>query len=1088
MLMSHFHYDASSFRLPDLMHSQLGSFRRFLTQGVREELVRFPVIEDAQGRVQLRLLIHRRILKMPSWDEKQAIYNGGTYSARLYVPVLIRRKGADSVRCKRILLGSIPLMTTRATFVVNGVSRVLVNQIVRSPGLYYELTKDPQGGFRYYATFIAHSGAWLRLEIDRKGRMWAWVDKEKKVGIMILLGCMGLDANTIAVSLSSPRFLSQSVSTRRKIRHWQACVPSPEEATMALYDKLLNKEKDKAKRRIKEEDKDELNWQETARRTQWLQQRFFKRRCHIGKIGRANINKRLKLSIPGHETFLLPEDVLKALDYLANLSLGLGSVDDIDDLRNRRVRSTGEMMQHYLRMGLGQLAKVARDHVSKMVISPKKKYRLAHVFSAKPMATTWKELFGSHPLSQFLDQTNPLAEITHKRRISCLGPGGIDRDTARFDVRDIHPSHYGRICPIETPEGPNTGLIASLASHARVNGQGVLQSPFHRVEHGRIFTRRKPLYLSAGKEHSRKISTGDLGYQPHNSAKASKLPVRYKQEFSTTEWSQVELVGIFPMQYFSVAASLIPFLEHNDANRALMGSNMQRQSVPLLNPERPIVGTGLEAQVAMDSGSLVRAREDGIVAYADACMIQVDHRALGLVQYDLQLYHRSNQNTCIHQRPLVCQGDKIRKGQVLADGASTAQGELALGKNILVAYMPWEGYNFEDAVVISERLVYDHVYTSLHIERYECKVYQNHHLGPELVTHKIPHLDEHLLRHLDSGGVAMRGAWVETGDVLVGKLTPREASDHVPHHLRLLVAVVGEDIYTKQETCLKVPPGGRGRVIDAHWLKNDETLVGNTSVVHVYVLQKRKIQVGDKVAGRHGNKGIVSKILPREDMPYLQDGTPVDMVLSPLGVPSRMNVGQILECLLGLAGHFLGKQYRVLPFDERYESEASRKFVFSQLCEARSNTGLRWLFETDSPGKSRLRDGRTSEVLGQCVTAGKAYMLKLIHQVDDKIHARSTGPYSVITQQPLRGRSKQGGQRLGEMEVWALEGFGAAYTLQELLTLKSDDMQGRRDTASAIVLNRPFPRPGTPESFKVLLWELRGLLVDSNLTESQPMA
>nr|YP_010932317.1 RNA polymerase beta subunit [Hormidiella parvula]WKT05946.1 RNA polymerase beta subunit [Hormidiella parvula] len=1122
--MCQFRYDASSFRLPDLMHSQLVSFRRFLTKGIREELVRFPIIEDPQGKVELRLLAHRHTLILSKWDEKQAVYHGGTYCARLYVPVLVKRKGTDDVRCRRILLGSIPLMTTRATFVVNGVSRVLVNQIVRSPGLYYEFAKDPQGGVRYYATFIAHSGAWLRLEIDRRGRLWAWVDKDQKVPIMVLLGCMGLDSHTLAMSLSSleidrrgrlwawvdkdqhiqlkvvlsgtgvdsdadatslsfPAWLNRSVSHR--VRYWQSYVLSPEDAITELYDKLRNKETDRARRKIRPDSWEEVRWQEMARRTRWLQQRFFKRRCHIGRIGRANLNKRLGLSIPGHETFLLPEDVLKSLDSLANVSLGVGSFDDIDDLRNRRVRSTGEMMQHYLRVGVGQLSKVARDHVSKMAIGPKSKPSMAHMFSAKPIATTWKELFGSHPLSQFLDQTNPLAEITHKRRISCLGPGGIDRETARFDVRDIHPSHYGRICPIETPEGPNTGLIASLASHARVNSQGVLQSPFHRVQEGQICRNKAPLYLSAGQEDSHKISAGDLDYDSCNLSDSSKLAVRYKQEFCTTEWSQVELVGIFPMQYFSVAACLIPFLEHDDANRALMGSNMQRQAVPLLNPERAIVGTGLEAQVAIDSGTLIRARQDGLVCYADARTIQVEHDSLGLVQYDLQLYQRSNQDTCIHQRPLVSQGDKVKKGQVLADGASTAGGELALGKNILVAYMPWEGYNFEDAVVISERLVYDHVYTSLHIERHECKCYKTHHLGSEMVTRNIPHLDEHLLRHLDSEGVAMRGAWVEAGDVLVGKLTPREASDHLSGAWRLLVAMRGEEIRTKQDTSLKVPPGGRGRVMDAHWLQNEETLMGDVSVTHVYVLQKRKIQVGDKVAGRHGNKGIVSKILPREDMPYLQDGTPVDMVLSPLGVPSRMNVGQIFECLLGLAGHLLGKQYRVVPFDERYEPEASRKLVFSQLCEARSSTGFRWLFEPDSPGKGRLRDGRTGEAFDQCVTVGKAYMLKLIHQVDDKIHARSTGPYSLITQQPLRGRSKQGGQRLGEMEVWALEGFGAAYTLQELLTLKSDDMQGRRDMANAIVLNRPFPRPGTPESFKVLLWELRGLLVDSQLRELQ---
>jgi DNA-directed RNA polymerase subunit beta len=667
--------------------------------------------------------------------------------------------------------------------------------------------------------------------------------------------------------------------------------------------------------------------------------------------------------------------------------------------------------------------------------------------------------------------------MVHKRRLSSLGPGGLTRRTAGFQVRDIHPSHYGRICPIETSEGMNAGLIGSLAIHAEINSLGCLESPFYKIsnlpEKDQIFN------LSAGEDEDYRIATGNcLALDEHNREELV-TPARYRQDFAAITWEQVQLRSIFPLQYFSVGASLIPFLEHNDANRALMGSNMQRQAVPLLETEKCIVGTGIEIQTALDSGSVTIAKIGGKIHYIDNDKITLsgNHK---IMNTNLIIYQRSNNNTCIHQKPRVGNKKYIRQGQILADGAATSKGELALGKNILVAYMPWEGYNFEDAILISERLIYHNIYTSLHIERYEIEARMTSQ-GGEKFTREIPHLDNYLLRHLDQNGIVSTGAWVEAGDVLVGKLTPQETEEtlRAPEG-KLLQAIFGIQVANSRESCLKVPIGGKGRVIDVRSIFREDNS-NDARIIHVYILQKRKIQVGDKVAGRHGNKGIISKILARQDMPFIQNGIPIDMILSPLGVPSRMNVGQIFECLLGLAGDFLKKNYRVIPFDERYEREASRKLVFSQLHEASKQTTNPWLFEPDNPGKTRLFDGRTGDIFEQPITIGKAYMLKLIHQVDDKIHARSSGPYALVTQQPLRGRSRRGGQRVGEMEVWASEGFGVAYILQEMLTIKSDHIRARYEVLGAIITGEPIPKPETaPESFKLLVRELRSLALEIN--------
>jgi len=703
----------------------------------------------------------------------------------------------------------------------------------------------------------------------------------------------------------------------------------------------------------------------------------------------------------------------------------------------------------------------------------------AQLVNPKPLVAAIKEFFGSSQLSQFMDQTNPLAELTHKRRISALGPGGLTRERAGFAVRDIHPSHYGRLCPIETPEGPNAGLINSLATHARVNEYGFIETPFWRVENGVVQKSGDPIYLSADLEDECRVAPGDVATDADGQILAELIPVRYRQDFEKVPPEQVDYVQLSPVQVISVATSLIPFLEHDDANRALMGSNMQRQAVPLLRPERPLVGTGLETQVARDSGMVPISRVNGSVTFVDATAIVVrDEEGYDHTHF-LQKYQRSNQDTCLNQRPIVRQGDPVIIGQVLADGSACEGGEIALGQNVLIAYMPWEGYNYEDAILVSERLVNDDLYTSVHIEKYEIEARQTK-LGPEEITREIPNVAEESLGNLDEMGIIRIGAFVESGDILVGKVTPKGESDQPPEE-KLLRAIFGEKARDVRDNSLRVPSTERGRVVDVRIYtreQGDELPPGANMVVRVYVAQRRKIQVGDKMAGRHGNKGIISRILPREDMPYLPDGTPVDIVLNPLGVPSRMNVGQVFELLMGWAAHNLDCRVKIVPFDEMYGAEKSQQTVQAYLKEAAGQPGKDWIYNPEDPGKLLLRDGRTGEPFDQPVAVGYSHFLKLVHLVDDKIHARSTGPYSLVTQQPLGGKAQQGGQRLGEMEVWALEAYGAAYTLQELLTVKSDDMQGRNEALNAIVKGKPIPRPGTPESFKVLMRELQSLGLD----------
>jgi len=1045
-------YTLANYMLPDLVEIQRSSFRWFLEEGLIEELNSFSPITDYTGKLELHFLGKDYKLKRPKYDVDEAKRRDSTYAVQMYVPTRLINKETGEIKEQEVFIGDLPLMTDRGTFIINGAERVIVNQIVRSPGVYYKSETDKNGRRTYSASLIPNRGAWLKFETDKNDLVWVRIDKTRKLSAQVLLKALGLSDSEIMDAMRHPDYYQKTLDKEGN--------PTEEEALMELYRKLRPGEPPTV-----------------SGGQQLLDSRFFDpKRYDLGRVGRYKINKKLRLNVPDTMRVLTPQDIVAAIDYLINLEFDVGSTDDIDHLGNRRVRSVGELLQNQVRVGLNRLERIIRE---RMTVSDADTLTPASLVNPKPLVAAIKEFFGSSQLSQFMDQTNPLAELTHKRRLSALGPGGLTRERAGFAVRDIHPSHYGRICPIETPEGPNAGLIGSLATHARVNAYGFIETPFYPVENGRVLKDSPPLYMTADEEDDLRVAPGDIPMDEDGKILGESVPVRYRQDFTTTTPDQVDYVAVSPVQIISVATSLIPFLEHDDANRALMGSNMQRQAVPLLRPERPLVGTGLEAQAARDSGMVIVSRTDGEVTQVDARHIRIKDKTGRETAYELQKYQRSNQDTCLNQRPLVFEGDDVVAGQVIADGSATEGGELALGQNILVAYMPWEGYNYEDAILISERLVMDDVYTSIHIEKYEIEARQTK-LGPEEITREIPNVGEDALRQLDETGIIRIGAWVEAGDILVGKVTPKGESDQPPEE-KLLRAIFGEKARDVRDNSLRVPNGEKGRVVDVRVFtreQGDELPPGANMVVRVYVAQKRKIQVGDKMAGRHGNKGIISRILPMEDMPYLPDGTPLDIVLNPLGVPSRMNVGQVFECLLGWAGENLGLRFKLTPFDEMYGEESSRTTVHGKLKQASEEEDQDWVFNPEHPGKIKVYDGRTGEAFDRPITVGKAYMLKLVHLVDDKIHARSTGPYSLVTQQPLGGKAQQGGQRFGEMEVWALEAFGAAYTLQELLTVKSDDMQGRNEALNAIVKGKAIPRPGTPESFKVLMRELQSLGLD----------
>ena len=788
----------------------------------------------------------------------------------------------------------------------------------------------------------------------------------------------------------------------------------------------------------------------------------------LGKIGRSKINNRLNVKLSKRITTITYEDIFAIIDKLITLSTSKQVSDDIDHLKNRRVRSVGELLQNLFRIGFQRLLRKLRSQTNKTYSSQLSSFNI--------VGATIREFFGASQLSQYMDQTNPLSSLTHRRRISGLGPGGFDRDRISFAVRDIHPSHYGRICPIETPEGQNVGLIASLTTCARVNESGFLETPFWRVINGKVIKTGNPIYLTADIEDFYKIAPADISTNGENYLTKNLIPVRYKQDFLTVTPSEVDFIAVSPIQVVSVAASLIPFFEHDDANRALMGSNMQRQSVPLLLPQKPIVGTGLENQIALDSGMVINAQRDGIVESVTANKIIIRENSGRHLKYDLQKYQRSNQETCINHRPIVWEGEKIKSGQMLTDGPGIISSELSLGQNVLVAYMPWQGYNFEDAILINERLVYEDIFTSIHIERYEIEIDRTAEMS-EQTTNNIPNLSISDVQNLNEDGIVTIGTFVKPGDILVGKIIPKDDSEQLPES-KLLRAIFGAKAKGVRDTSFRMPEGEYGRVIETLTFNRRTKLAYKFEKIQIFIAQIRKIQVGDKIAGRHGNKGIISRILPRQDMPFLPDGTPIDIILNPLGVPSRMNVGQLYECLLGLAGHKLNRRFKILPFDEMYGSEVSRILINKKLRQASIENDEAWLFNPYSPGKMVLLDGRTGKEFDNPITVGNAYMLKLIHLVDDKMHSRATGPYSLVTQQPLGGKAQHGGQRFGEMEVWALEGFGASFTLKELLTIKSDDMQGRNETLNSIIKGQPIPTSGVPESFKVLVQELRSIGLD----------
>ena len=1043
--------------LPDLVEVQRASFKWFLDKGLIEELESFSPITDYTGKLELHFIGSEYRLKRPRHDVEEAKRRDATFASQMYVTCRLVNKETGEIKEQEVFIGELPLMTERGTFIINGAERVIVNQIVRSPGVYFKDEMDKNGRRTYNASVIPNRGAWLKFETDKNDLLHVRVDKTRKINAHVLMRAMGLSDNDVLDKLRHPEFYKKSIDAAN-----DEGISSEDQALLELYKKLRPGEPPSV-----------------SGGQQLLQTRFFDaKRYDLGHVGRYKINKKLRLTIPDTVRTLTHEDVLSTLDYLVNLELDVGgaSLDDIDHLGNRRVRSVGELLQNQVRVGLNRLERIIKE---RMTVGETDSLTPAQLVNPKPLVAAIKEFFGSSQLSQFMDQTNPLAELTHKRRISALGPGGLTRERAGFAVRDIHPSHYGRLCPIETPEGPNAGLINSLATHARVNEYGFIETPFWKVENGVVIKSGDPIYLSADREDEVRVAPGDVATEDNGAIKADLIPVRYRQDFEKVPPEQVDYVALSPVQVISVATSLIPFLEHDDANRALMGSNMQRQAVPLLRPERPLVGTGLETQVARDSGMVPISRVNGTIVFVDANAIVVLDEDGEEHTHFLQKYQRSNQDTCLNQRPIVRQGDPVIVGQVLADGSACEGGEIALGQNVLIAYMPWEGYNYEDALLVSERLVTDDLYTSVHIEKYEIEARQTK-LGPEEITREIPNVAEESLGNLDEMGIIRVGAFVESGDILVGKVTPKGESDQPPEE-KLLRAIFGEKARDVRDNSLRVPGTERGRVVDVRIYtreQGDELPPGANMVVRVYVAQRRKIQVGDKMAGRHGNKGIISRILPREDMPYLPDGTPVDIVLNPLGVPSRMNVGQVFELLMGWAASNLDCRVKIIPFDEMHGAEKSQQTVTTFLTEAAKLEGKDWVYNPENPGKLVLRDGRTGLPFDQPVAVGYSHFLKLVHLVDDKIHARSTGPYSLVTQQPLGGKAQQGGQRLGEMEVWALEAYGAAYTLQELLTVKSDDMQGRNEALNAIVKGKHIPRPGTPESFKVLMRELQSLGLD----------
>ncbi|NLW44209.1 MAG: DNA-directed RNA polymerase subunit beta [Syntrophomonadaceae bacterium] len=1022
--------------LPDLIEVQTKSYEWFLKEGLREALEEVFPIEDYTGKLQLDFISYQ--LGQPKYDVQECKERDASYQAPLKLKVRLTDKETGEIRESDVYMGDLPIMTEKGTFIINGAERVVVSQLVKSPGVYFNERVDLTGNILYGATIIPNRGAWFELEMDAFGAVYTRIDKTRKIPVTVLLRCLGYETNDDILRLydndeTIVRTLEKDTSTNK------------DEALIEFHRRLRP---------------GEMATVEGAQ--QLLNNLFFDpRRYDLAAVGRYKLNKKLELDIPDDKRHLTVEDITATVGYLLKLVKGEGKVDIIDHLGNRRLRSVGELLQNQFRTGLVRMERVVKERMS---IHDVENLTPQVLINIRPITAVVKEFFGSSQLSQFMDQTNPLAELTHKRRLSALGPGGLTRERAGFQVRDVHHSHYGRVCPIETPEGPNIGLIGSLSTYARVNRFGFIETPYRKVDKEARRVTDEIVYLSADEEEDYIIAQANAPIDENGYFTQDRVNVHKGSEYFETTVDRVDFMDVSPKQVFSVATALIPFLEHDDANRALMGANMQRQAVPLIKAEAPLVGTGLEYKAARDSGAVVLARKPGVVKKVSARQIIVRNDGGTDDIYNLLKFARSNHGTSINQRPIVAEGQRVEAGEVIADGPSTDQGELALGRNVLVAFMPWEGYNYEDAILISEKLVMEDIFTSIHIEEYECEA-RDTKLGPEEITRDIPNVSEDMLKNLDERGVIRIGADVRADDILVGKVTPKGETELTPEE-RLLRAIFGEKAREVRDSSLRVPHGESGKVVDVKVFSRengDELPPGVSQLVRVYVAQKRKISEGDKMAGRHGNKGVISRIIPVEDMPFLPDGTPVEIVLNPLGVPSRMNIGQVLECHLGWAAKALGFHVASPVFDGAREED---------IFEALRRAGL------NEDGKIELRDGRTGQKFDNPVTVGYVYMLKLAHLVDDKIHARSIGPYSLVTQQPLGGKAQFGGQRFGEMEVWALEAYGASYTLQEILTVKSDDVVGRLKTYESIVKGENIPEPGVPESFKVLIKELQSLCLD----------
>ncbi len=1061
--------------VPNLIAIQTDSFKWFLDEGLRETFHDISPIEDFTGNLAVEFGGHE--FGDAKYSVEECKEKDMSFQAPLFVDVRFINQETGEMKEQSVFMGDFPLMTDRGTFIINGTERVVVSQLVRSPGVYYAIERDKTTDKANYTTkVIPARGAWLELETDKRDIVSVRIDRKRKQPVTVLLKALGI-AETKEEILE---LFGDAECIKRTLE--KDFTETREEALIEIYKRLRPGEPPTV---------------DSARSL--LDGLFFnEQRYDLAKVGRYKLNKKLELDLPDAQSTLTNEDILACVRYLVKLWEGADGydVDDIDHFGNRRVRSVGELIQNQFRIGLARMERVVRERMTTQDVEQITPQSLINI---RPIVAAIKEFFGSSQLSQFMDQTNPLGGLTHKRRVSALGPGGLSRERAGFEVRDVHPSHYGRMCPIETPEGPNIGLIGSLATFARINPYGFIETPYRKVVKGKVTDDIE--YLTADVEERYIIAQANELFD----AKArtfirDTVLCRLKGgEPAEVEPERVQFMDVSPRQMVSVATALIPFLEHDDANRALMGSNMQRQAVPLLGPSAPLIGTGMERRAAVDTGEIVVAKSGGIVEFVDSRKIVVRTAEGTSDEYVLPKFQRSNQGTCINHRPLVHQGEAVDAGTVLADGPSTEAGELALGQNLLVAFMPWEGYNYEDAIILSERVVKDDLLTSIHIEEYEVEA-RDTKLGPEEITREIPNVGEDILANLDEDGIIRVGAEVFPGDVLVGKVTPKGETELTAEE-RLLRAIFGEKAREVRDTSLKVPHGETGRVISVHKFSRDagdDLSPGVNELVRVYVAQKRKINEGDKLAGRHGNKGVISKILPIEDMPFLADGTSVDIILNPLGVPSRMNIGQLLETHLGWAAHVgwsddakqksavEGPIHVATPvFDGAREEEISmvlEKAAHNLRLKAEERYGEKVLDETipkiSDHGKTVLFDGRTGEPFRSPVTIGQIYILKLLHLVDDKIHARSTGPYSLITQQPLGGKAQFGGQRFGEMEVWALYAYGAAYVLQEILTIKSDDVLGRVKAYEAIVKGENIPEPGIPESFKVLVKEMQSLCLD----------